>query len=327
MRIPGLASSRRGNAQVVAVIVAVLVVAGGGVLAWYFLDQPRGDKKEPLADAAEKTKPEKRVSDKTLGPPRPPVITNSIDMKLANLPAGKFRMGSPNSEKGRNGDEGPVHEVEITKPFYIGVHEVTQQQFARIMGRNPSAFSFERGNQDRLKDVSNTLKFPVDSVTWNEAVEFCEKLSQLIAERNANRVYRLPTEAEWEYACRAGAATAFAAGASLGGKQANCNGQEPYGDEPVGPSLPRTCNVGSYTANAFGLFDMHGNVYEWCQDWYAPYAAQAVKDPTGPEDGEFRILRGGSWHHGAQYCRSAARLSHLPSRQEWYIGFRVAMSK
>lgn len=326
---------RSAFAKVVAVLVAMLVVAGGGALAWYLLDKPAGDildpegakaKREAAAkkreERAERTEASKA---KTPSKPRPRIITNSLEMKFAFLPAGKFRMGSPDGEKGRDSNEGPAHEVEITAPFYIGVHEVTQSEFAQVMGRNTSSFSFERGNQERLKGVKNTLKFPVDSVTWTEANEFCLKLNDRIQERNAARVYRLPTEAEWEYACRAGTTTATSFGDSLGPKQANFNGEQPYGEAPVGPNLDRTSVVGSYPSNDFGLHDMHGNLYEWCQDIFGPYPAKGVKDPMGPEEGDYRVLRGGSWHQAGQHCRSASRLPAEPSRQEWYIGFRVVI--
>jgi formylglycine-generating enzyme required for sulfatase activity len=334
-RLPDSVRPRQGSAKAAAVVLITLaVVAAVGGVAWFAFDRPAG---ELLGDAPQEKKktsvpPEKKAAadkkaESTPAARRPRVITNSIEMKLALLPAGKFTMGSPATEADRNGNEGPQVEVEIAKDFYIGVHEVTQRDYARIMGNNPSGISFEGGPQERLKGVPHTGDFPVDSVTWDDAVEFCEKLSELIGERNAGRVYRLPTEAEWEYACRAGTTTAFAFGPAAGGKDLNCNGELPYGDAPAGPYLKRTAKVGSYRPNAFGLYDMHGNVFEWCQDWFGPYGAGPLKSPAGPENGDQRVLRGGAWNSAAAQCRSASRNRGLAALSREYIGFRVVMTK
>ena len=179
---------------------------------------------------------------------RPAEFTNSIGMKFKLIPAGEFMMGSPEDEEDRLDYEGPVHRVRITKPYYLGTYEVTQAEYERIMDENPSRF---KGS-----------KRPVERVSWNDAVVFCKRLSE-----KEGRAYRLPTEAEWEYACRGGTTTPFHFGRILNGKQANCRGDQPYGTETKGPYLGETASVGSYTANAFGLYDMHGDVWEWCSDW------------------------------------------------------------
>ncbi len=245
-------------------------------------------------------------------------ITNSIGMKLVRIPAGKFVMGSPATEAERDPEE-IEHEVHITKPFYMGAHEVTQAQLQRIQFKNKSFFS----GPDR----------PAEQVPWNGAVEFCERLSSLEAEQKAGRSYRLPTEAEWEYACRAGAKTAFHYGDDLAAAQANFNGHHPFGKAAKGPYLQKTAAVGSYAANAWGLFDMHGNVSEWCSDWYDPdyYKTSPKEDPKGPAKGVvdtgfkefFRVVRGGCWHDEARACRSAYRFRLQPTEPYRLVGLRV----
>jgi formylglycine-generating enzyme required for sulfatase activity/tRNA A-37 threonylcarbamoyl transferase component Bud32 len=231
---------------------------------------------------------------------RPP-ITNSIGMKLKLIPAGSFMMGSEDGEA----NEKPVHEVRITKPFYLGVTEVTNAQWEAVMGvETPSKWT----EADR----------PVETVSWNDAVEFCKKLSGRPEERALGRVYRLPTEAEWEYACRAGTTTKWASGDDEG-----TLGEFAWLDTN---SSGQTHNVGGKRPNAWGLYDMHGNVWEWCSDWYGTYAAGAVADPTGPAGGSYRVFRGGSWSHPARYCRSASRHWSVPSSRSSYLGFRLALS-
>jgi formylglycine-generating enzyme required for sulfatase activity len=252
-------------------------------------------------------------------------ITNSIGMRLMLIPAGKFLMGYSDEQGERV--EKPQHEVEITRPFYLGAFQVTQEEYERIMGTNPSWFSSSEPGKDKVMNL-DTRRFPVEHLTWDEAVEFCRRLSVLAEENKAGRVYRLPTEAEWEYACRGGDVprTVFAFGDSLSSSQANFDGRWPYGDTLKGVCLGRPTTVGSYKPNALGLFDMHGNVYEWCSDWYANYSDAPCKDPQGPRDyysHDSRIARGGSWCFGATACRSAARHSHPPDRPYNNIGFRV----
>src|SRR5262249_36572146 len=158
-------------------------------------------------------------------------------------------------------DEGPCRKVVLGRAFYLGKYPVTQEQYERVMSRNPSWFASTGRGRDQVKEFADTGNFPVENVTWEEAVEFCRRLSDLPAERRAGRVYELPSEAEWEYACRAGTTTPFHFGTELNGRRANCDGNHPYGTATRGPYLGRTCPVGCYTANAWGLYDMHGNVW------------------------------------------------------------------
>jgi formylglycine-generating enzyme required for sulfatase activity len=257
-------------------------------------------------------------------------MENSIAVKLVLIPPGKFTMGSPQNEKGRKKDE-DQREVDIKKAFHLGVYEVTQGQFEKVMGFNPSYFSARAtgrrgadyeswskpgGGQDKVQRLGNTSDFPVENVSWHEAVDFCKKLTALPAEQKAGRTYRLPSEAEWEYACRGGARATqvFYFGNSLSSEQANFRGTEPYGGAAQGPWLERTSKVGSYQPNAFGLYDMHGNVWEWCLDAF---------EYEGDRD--FRARRGGSWGEGAEQCRSAIRLRRAPDDHRWNLGFRIVM--
>jgi formylglycine-generating enzyme required for sulfatase activity len=260
--------------------------------------------------------------------PWPREVTNSIGMRLVRIPAGKFLMGSPARENQRDAGEGPQHEVEITKPFYLGVYEVTQEQFQKVMGFNPSHFSAGGGGKDKVRGL-DTGKLPVENVTWDEAMRFCIQLSQRPEEKRAGRVYGLPHEAEWEYACRAGAASyqAFHFGNALSSRQANFNGDQPYGGAEKGDYRRRTATVGSYPPNAWGLHDMHGNVWEWCADWYDKdfYKRSPRRDPTGPPRGSQHVLRGGGWDGFGSWCRSAYRLSRLPGEKFLSFGFRAGL--
>jgi uncharacterized protein (TIGR02996 family) len=252
---------------------------------------------------------------------RRPRLTNTIGLELVLIPPGTFLMGSPNKEAGRSTDEGPVHEVAITRPFYLGVYEVTQEQYQRVTGNNPSHFKSVAGENMKL--------FPVENVSWEEAVAFCEKLSALPEEKQSGRVYRLPREAEWEYCCRGGAPSyqVFHFGNTLSSRQANFAGNYPYGRAGKGRYLERPCKVGSYAPNGFGLYDMHGNVWEWCHDWYQgdSYAQSPREDPPGPPGSSRRVIRGGSWHFDGSSCRSARRLWREPGIRSDHLGFRVAL--
>jgi uncharacterized protein (TIGR02996 family) len=254
-----------------------------------------------------------------------PEVVNSIGMRLALIPPGRFRMGSPAHEANRDSDEGPAHEVEISRPFYLGVYHVTQAQWQRVMGNDPSYFSASGGGMDDPPDV-DTSAFPVEQVSWQDAVEFLDKLSALPQEKKAGFSYRLPTEAEWEYACRAGTLTPFHFGSSASSHQANFVGRDPYGGAEKGPYLDRPCPVGSFRPNALGLYDTHGNVWEWCSDFYDRdyYGESPRLDPTGPSAGVQRVIRGGSWDSYGWGCRAALRDGWAADDRTQWMGLRAA---
>ncbi|MEO8498018.1 MAG: formylglycine-generating enzyme family protein [Planctomycetota bacterium] len=258
-----------------------------------------------------------------------PVITNSIGMKLAPIPTGTFIMGSPRNEAERD-DKEERHEVSITKPFYLGVYEVTQAEYVEVM-KNAGDF--------KNRSTFGGDNSPVENVEWKVAKIFCEQLTSRAEEAAAKRKYRLPTEAEWEYACRAGTSTAFHFGDALSSDQANFNGTFPAGGGATGKYLRQTAPVGSYPPNAFGLHDMHGNVAEWCSDWYDPeyYLNSPDEDPLGPPFGVvstkftnngnqnyFVVIRGGCWVDEGRALRSAYRYRAMPNTQYRLVGFRVA---
>jgi len=243
----------------------------------------------------------------------PVEITNSIGMKLKLIPEGEFLMGSPASER-RGGDE-LQHRVQIAEPFYLGCYEVTQAKYERVMKTNPSRFSPQG---ERKGDVVglDTSRFPVENVSWLDAAEFCRRLSKLPEEKAAGRIYRLPTDAEWEYACRAGTTTRFHFGNQLTKRQAN-----------IFNCHVRTTTVGTYAPNAFGLYNMHGNVVEWCNGWYKTCLRSSPRgDPqtnSKPEH-QHRVVRGGSWMLVAKHCRAAGRRMGEPHIRTPDLGFRVA---
>ena len=287
---------------------------------------------------------------------------NSLGMKLAYIPAGQFKMGDMEAkmaveallgfDTGDTGggnspgnlfapkpeqsaakafeDERPVRVIEISRPFHLSAYEVTQDVYRQVMQNNPSHFSSTGEGSDAVEGQA-TDRFPAESITWDDAADFCRRLSALPAEKAAGRRYRLPTEAEWEYACRAGSTSAFHTGRTLSSQQANFNGSSGWEGALDGPNLKRTTTVGSFAPNTFGLFDMHGNVAEWCNDWYSPvtYQKQQLSDPQGPdaEDEQVvknkrqHVVRGGAWNEITIYCRASRRdHSRLPSSS---IGFRV----
>ncbi len=250
-------------------------------------------------------------------------LVNSIGMKLARIKAGSFQMGSPVGETSRQTDE-VVHDVEIGNDFYLGAFEVTQAEYSKIMGREESHFS-KNGTGRFQVAGKNTQRFPAERVSRDDALEFCKRLSELPQEKNAKRVYRLPTEAEWEYASRAGTNGIFGLGDSLTSSQANFNGNSPYGDGWKGPFLNRPTEVGSYKPNDWGLYDMHANVWEWCSDPYQAdyYQASVSKDPIGPSSGRLGVIRGGSWISAGSTCRSGNRHFYQPESRNGLIGFRV----
>ncbi|VTS03804.1 SUMF1/EgtB/PvdO family nonheme iron enzyme [Tuwongella immobilis] len=230
-------------------------------------------------------------------------LVNSLGMRFVRVPAGRFVMGSPIVERNHEQDE-HLHPVHLTRSFYIGETAVTQHVYQTVMRDNPSRF---------LETLNSGCR-PVDCVSWFDAERFCEELSALPDEKSAGRRYRLPTEAEWEYACRAGTTTPFAFGEQLSPALAN------YGSM-IGSTTP----VGIYPGNDFGVYDMHGGIREWCADRYAAnyYLESPLENPPGPESGRDRVLRGGSWEVAEDHCRSAYRLYYMVDSHLSGIGFRV----
>jgi formylglycine-generating enzyme required for sulfatase activity len=223
---------------------------------------------------------------------------------------GSFTMGSPANEVDRDADEGPQFQVNLTKGFWMAKTEVTQKEYQDLMGSNPSGFTRD-------------LRRPVERVNWQEAMDYCVKLTlreQQAGHLPPGQVYRLPTEAEWEYACRAGTTTRFS-----------------FGNDPKGGLLSRyawhqrngkntTHPAGQKRPNAWGLHDMHGNVWEWCLDWYSSYPEGQVSDPKGPPQGIKRVARGGCWNNPDGTCRSANRIFYEPTRRSNGVGFRVVLA-
>ncbi len=236
-------------------------------------------------------------------------ITNSIGMKFVFISAGTFKMGAPAGDVGSfNAKQHLVakkREVTLTKSYYLGVYEVTQDEYEKVMGNNPSKFRGEKN--------------PIEMMSWIDAVSFCKKVSEIPEEKAAGREYRLPTEAEWEYACRAGSTTSFSYGdtAESLGEYAWFNENLEAMTHPVGEKKP----------NRWGLYDMHGNVNEWCQDLHeASYPKGPATDPQGPTIGSFHVLRGGDWRSIPAYCTSTHRSTFVPTSGSPHNGFRVAMS-
>jgi formylglycine-generating enzyme required for sulfatase activity len=241
-----------------------------------------------------------------------------VTMKFVLIPPGKYLMGSPRDEVGHEGDEGPQHEVEITQGFYMGMYPVMQAEYETITGKNPSYFCKQGGGKDKVAN-QDTGQFPVEQVSWEEAVAFCESLTKKDTQKPEGWVYALPTEAEWEYACRAGTKTAYS-----------------FGDDPdqlaeyawyLENSGDRTHAVGTRKANQWGLHDMHGNVWQWCADWNGKdyYQNSPGKDPKGPGNGKCRVLRGGSWNFNPRYCRAAYHNFNEPGYRYDNLGFRVVL--
>jgi formylglycine-generating enzyme required for sulfatase activity len=232
-------------------------------------------------------------------------------------------MGSPLDEVGRRKNE-TMHEVRITRPFYMSVFPITQAQYHKVTRNNQSYFREPSMNKPNLAGL-NLGTHPAEMLSWEEAQTFCQRLTEKDRANNLQVTYRLPTEAEWEYACRGGSTSSqpFHLGATLSSTQANYNGEHPYGDGEKGPYLERTSAVGSYPPNAFGLYDMHGNVFEWCADCYDEYEQGPLTDPRGPRHGTGHVIRGGSWSSNGASCRAAYRSRSV--ERFWYLGFRVVM--
>jgi formylglycine-generating enzyme required for sulfatase activity len=242
-----------------------------------------------------------------------PDITLLGDLKMIWVAPGTFTMGSPTSEPYRRDDE-TQHQVTLTKGYWLAKHELTQAQWNAVMDAN--TFYFKGDN------------LPAEQVSWEDAKAFCDKLQEQESAEGrvpAGYAYQLPTEAQWEYACRAGTTTATAFGNSLSSSQANFSGAYPYNGGAPGPWLQKTANVGSYAPNAWGFHDMHGNVWEWCADWHGSYPTGSVADPAGAGTGTYRVYRGGGWSDGGDYCRSAERGWSTPGFRLSYLGFRPSL--
>ena len=242
-------------------------------------------------------------------------VTNSIGMELIEIPAGKFTMGSPEDEKDHQEDEAQVS-VTLTKPFGLGKTEVTQGQWKSVMGTEP---------WDRKGDVKADKDCPATNVSYFDALEFCEKLTEV--ERKAGKLkadeeYRLPTEAEWEYACRAGTTTAY----SFGNDESKLGEYGWFDGNAKNIGEQYAHKVGLKKPNPWGLYDMHGNVEEWCSDRFSGNLSGGV-DPVGPNGGSFRVSRGGGWWSNPGLCRSAFRGYLVPSIRNHDLGFRVARSQ
>jgi formylglycine-generating enzyme required for sulfatase activity len=236
-------------------------------------------------------------------------MTNSIGMRFVLIPAGEFWMGSADDDDDADDWERPQHQVRITKSFYLAVHEVTQGQYEAVMGSRPWS------GQQYVKEGAD---YPASCVSWEDAVAFCEKLSA-----KEGRTYRLPTEAEWEYACRAGSTTRF-----FFGDDPSALGNHAWYYENVDAVGELYAHaVGRKKPNGWGLYDIHGNVWEWCSDWWEEgyYNESPVDDPTGPASGAGRVARGGGWYLNPGYYRAANRNWNPPENRNGNLGFRLAL--
>ena len=280
---PGKSSTRFGLANPVPNVIGLRLAKTADLKAGASLTVPKPD------PAGVKPAPAKLEVTK---------VVATIEKELMLIPAGKFMMGSPMYEKGRNENE-KQHEVSLTKPFYMGKYEVTQEQYESVMGNNPSS-------------KTKGAKLPVTDVSWNDCQEFIKKLNT-----KTNGGYRLPTEAEWEYACRAGTTTTYSYGDAITSKYLN------FKDSGTGKPVA----VGTFQPNAFGLHDMHGNVWEWCEDWYGEYPIGSLIDQKGPGTGTYHVLRGGSFCDDVSKVRSSNRFYNSPSTQLNDFGFRLAKTQ
>jgi formylglycine-generating enzyme required for sulfatase activity len=270
--------------------------------------KPQGETQTPLtaepqivlpqpAEQARASEPLAAVSEGKAGE-RLVLKIRNVEYPFRWCPSGTFMMGSPSSETDRYSDE-TQHKVTLTQGFWMGETEVTQEMWESVTGNNPSEFK--------------GAKLPVEEVSWEDCQKFIGQLNKLGVAPKGYK-FSLPTEAQWEYACRAGTTTRYSFGNSLRANDANF-------DSRVG----KTTEVGTYPANVWGLYDMHGNVWEWCDDWYGDYPTGSVTDPTGATIGSDRVFRGGGWLSYAEYCRSADRLHNAPSHRGNYLGLRVSL--
>ena len=249
------------------------------------------------------------------GAPLSEECVSSVGIRMVLIKPGQFVMGSPATEPERKANETP-HNVVLTYAFYMGAYEVTQQEWTQVMRDNPSYFKGER--------------LPVEMVSWHECQEFCRRLTAL--DRKNRRIpdgweYQLPTESEQEYACRAGTTTAFHYGDSMDSTDGNINGASPYAGASSNLNRQATLPVGSFEPNAWGLYDMHGNVYEWCHDYWGGYPSGTVTNPVRTNPHPRRVYRGGAWRFGAATARSAKRSQRDPAKMFDFMGFRVVLSE
>ena len=295
-----VSSGKSGGAwKWIAAVITLALLAGGAFGGWYF------------AGGTE--------AEETL---RTGVVTlpGGVPLKMIRVEPGSFMMGSENGDS----DEKPVHQVTLTKPYYLGETEVTQAQWRAVMHGEKST--------DNSRDLTNPSHFqgdnrPVECVSWDDAMAFCQKLNDL-GRAPKGWKFTLPTEAQWEYACRAGTTTNYSYGDASDVEKMNFDGNYPYGGGSKGVYRQETVAVKSLGyKNAWGFYDMHGNVYEWCLDWYGSrsYSSGAVTDPQGPDSGSDRVLRGGGWDSDARNCRSANRSLSNPDDRSSYCGFRLAL--
>lgn len=255
------------------------------------------------------SKPVEKTTTNVTKANKPKTYKNSTGIEFVLIPPGSFLMGSPLTEAKRNKDEGPQRRVNIKYEFYMSRYEITQEEYEKVMGHNPAYFQ-------------NCPECPVEQVTWNDAKEFIQKLNA----NKDNYFYRLPSEAEWEYSARAGTRTIFAFGNDLSSNEANFNGDFPYGEANKGENLQKTTEVGRYKPNNWGLYDMHGNVWEFCEDVYNPsYEKLPIDGSPNLSLGDLnsRVIRGGSWFYTGSYLRSADRVKSLPNYKISNVGFRI----
>ena len=231
----------------------------------------------------------------------------SVSQRMRWIPSGWFLMGSPSSEKERFDSE-TQHGVTLSQGYWLADTACTQALWQALMRGNLSNFSTNNQN-------------PVERVSWDDAQKFLKKLNQFAPQLTA----QLPSEAQWEYACRAGTASAFSFGDNITPEQVNYDGDYPYADGKKGKNREQTVGVKALPANTWGLYQMHGNVWEWCQDWYGEYPHESVQDPQGQDTGEYRVLRGGSWINNGRHVRSADRDGYAPVYRRFSIGFRFSL--
>jgi formylglycine-generating enzyme required for sulfatase activity len=234
-------------------------------------------------------------------------VSNNLGITFAWIPSGSFTMGSPDNELSREVNE-TQHIVSVNRGFFLSIHPITQAQWKAVMSNNPSQFQGDA--------------LPVEKVSWDDCIAFCKKLSE-----KDGKQYRLPSEAEWEYACRSGSKTPFHCGSSITAAQGNFDSSYTYGGSTKATPRRMTTRVGSFSPNAWGFFDMHGNVWEWCLDWYGVYPKEDLDEYQGPKAGTLRVIRGGAWNQIPRRCRSAMRGNEDPSKRRKDIGFRICFTE